>query len=315
MISIIIPVYNAVSGLERCLQSVLKQTYTDWECILVDDGSKDSSGNICDSYASMDNRFRVIHKQNGGVSAARNTGLDAVKGEWVTFSDSDDELTPNALADFTEAERRYPDVDVIRGGHTTITTSGKRGEHAVVDWIETKNHAHALKIAEENFYSGFMWSSCFKRDILVGERFPNDITWCEDHIFTYRCMLKAKSIVFVPSVVYIYYLDDKYPIGFGKGLSFKPIDFNMAVPSAEEQRKVKLSLAEDDVFLQKIIEEQYRGTINLAFYYACCSYSLLGVLKLAKGFEFVTPKQVIRTYLGYTKTRIVHTLRLFLHRY
>ncbi len=315
MISIIIPVYNAELALERCLQSVLRQTYTDWECILVDDGSKDSSGNICDSYASRDSRFRVIHKQNGGVSAARNTGLDAVKGDWITFSDSDDELTPNALADFTEAIRRFPDVDVIRGGHTTITSSGKRGEHAVADWIETKNHAQALKIAEENFYSGFMWSSCFKWDILVGELFPNDITWCEDHIFTYRCMLKVKTIVFVPSVVYIYYLDDKYPIGFGKGLSFKSIDFNMAVRSAEEQRKVKLSLAEDDAMLREKTEAQYQGTINLAFYYACCNHSLLGVLKLAKDFEFVTSKQVIRTYLGYNKTRIVHTLRLLFHRY
>ena len=315
MISIIIPVYNAESALEHCLQSVLKQTYSDWECILIDDGSTDSSGHICDSYVSNDSRFRVIHKQNGGVSAARNTGLNAVKGEWITFSDSDDELTSNALADFTEAIRRFPDVEVIRGGHTTITTSGKRREHTVVDWIETHDHARALKIAEDNFYSGFMWSSCFKKEIIVNERFPSDITWCEDHIFTYRCMQRAKSVVFVPSIVYIYYLDDKYPIGFGKGLSFKPIDFNMAVRSAEEQRKVKLSLAEDDAMLREKTEAQYRGTINLAFYYACCNHSLLDMLKLAKDFEFVTPKQVIRTYLGYTKTRIVHALRLLLHRY
>ena len=282
MISIIIPVYNAESALEHCLQSVLKQTYSDWECILIDDGSTDSSGHICDSYVSNDSRFRVIHKQNGGVSAARNTGLDAVRGEWITFSDSDDELTSNALADFTEAIRRYPDVDVIRGGHITVTTSGKRGDHAVSDWIETKDHAQALKIAEENFYSGFMWSTCFKRDILVGEHFPNDITWCEDHIFTYRCMHKARSIVFVPSVVYIYQLEDKYPIGYGKGLSYKPISYEMAIKSAEEQRKVKMLLAGNDYEMQNRVQMQYEGTIRLAHYYACFHMNPLAILKMSK---------------------------------
>ena len=315
MISIIIPVYNAESGLERCLQSVLKQTHTDWECILVDDGSKDSSGCICDSYASRDSRFRVIHKQNGGVSAARNTGLDAVKGEWITFSDSDDELTPNALADFTEAIRRFPDVDVIRGGHITITTSGKRGEHALADWIETKNHAQALKIAEENFYSGFMWSFCFKWDILVGELFPNDITWCEDHIFTYRCMLKAKSIVFVPSVVYLYYLDDRYPIGFGKGLSYKPISYEMAIKSAEEQRNVKMLLAGDDRNMQTRVQIQYEGTIRLAYYYACFRMSLVAVLKLSKTYPFIATQDVVRMWLGYHKTRFKHAIKGVLNRY
>lgn len=315
MISIIIPVYNAELDLERCLQSVLNQTYTDWECILVDDGSTDSSGTICDSYAKKDSRFRVIHQQNGGVSAARNTGLDAVKGEWITFSDSDDELTPNALADFIEAINRFPDVDVLRGGHTTITTSGKRGEHAVADWIETKNHAQALQIAEENFYSGFMWSSCFKKDILVGERFPNDITWCEDHIFTYRCMLKARSIVFVPSVVYLYYLDDRYPIGFGKGLSYKLISYEMAIKSAEEQRKVKMLLAGNDKEMQNRVQTQYEETIRLAHYYSCFSLNPLVILKHSKAYPFISSLDIIRMWLGYHKTRLTHIIKSVLNIY
>lgn len=232
---------------------------------MVDDGSKDSSGAICDKYVSKDPRFKVLHQKNGGVSAARNAGLAIVSREWVTFSDSDDELTPIALRDFAEAAIRYPQALILRGGHRTVTARGRSKDRASEKWLCTKTHSEALKLAEETYCSGFMWSTCFHRDILQGETFENDITWCEDHIFTCRCMLKASEIVFVPSVVYIYYLDDTYPLGFGKRLSFKPIDYNMAVRSAEEQRMVKLALADTDNALQQQIEAQYRGTIHLVY--------------------------------------------------
>ena len=90
MISIIVPVYNTEKYLHRCIDSVLAQTYQDFELLLIDDGSKDSSGAICDEYAAQDTRVRVFHKENGGVSSARNVGLDLAQGEWVTFVDSDD---------------------------------------------------------------------------------------------------------------------------------------------------------------------------------------------------------------------------------
>lgn len=315
MISVIIPIYNAEKYLRRCLDSVLNQTYSDWECVMVDDGSKDSSGKICDEYAAKDPRFKVIHQRNGGVSAARNAALAVVIGEWVTFSDSDDELTPNALSDFAEATNRYPNAKILRGGHRTLTARGRSKDRAPQEWLCTNNHSEALRIAEDTFCSGFMWSTCFHRDILQGETFENDITWCEDHIFTYRCMLKAKEIAFVPSTVYIYYLDDTYPLGFGKGLSFKPIDFNMAMRSAEEQRKVKLALAGTDSSLQRQIEAQYRGTVNLAFYYAHSQYSLFKVIGLSKSYDFVTTKQVLRSWLGYHKTKLVHQIKIILKLY
>ena len=89
MVSIIVPVYNTEKFLHRCIDSILAQTYTDFELLLIDDGSKDSSGTICDEYAAQDARVRVFHKENGGVSSARNLGLDNARGEWVTFVDSD----------------------------------------------------------------------------------------------------------------------------------------------------------------------------------------------------------------------------------
>ena len=97
MISIIIPIYNSAALLPRCLDSILAQTYRDFTLILVNDGSTDGSGKICDGYAEKDERIRVIHKENGGVSSARNAGLDAADGEYITFIDSDDAIPPGYL--------------------------------------------------------------------------------------------------------------------------------------------------------------------------------------------------------------------------
>lgn len=98
LVSIIIPVYNSEEYLERCLESIMHQDFQQWECIIVDDGSKDRSGVICDRYSLLDTRFRVVHKPNGGVSSARNTGLALAKGEWICFVDSDDLLVEDALS-------------------------------------------------------------------------------------------------------------------------------------------------------------------------------------------------------------------------
>ena len=92
IISIIVPVYNTEAYLRRCLESILTQTFTDFECILIDDGSLDNCPMICDEYATKDNRIIVIHQKNSGVSIARNIGLNVAKGEWINFVDSDDWL-------------------------------------------------------------------------------------------------------------------------------------------------------------------------------------------------------------------------------
>ena len=94
MISVIVPVYNTEKYLKKCLNSILAQTLQDWECILIDDGSTDTSGKICDEYAEKDSRFQVIHQKNSGVSVARNKGLDIAKGDWIGFVDSDDWIEP-----------------------------------------------------------------------------------------------------------------------------------------------------------------------------------------------------------------------------
>ena len=119
-ISIIVPVYNSEKYLDACIDSILSQSFRDFELILVDDGSKDSSAQICDEYASQDTRVRVIHKANGGVSAARNDGLDIAKGEYITFIDSDDWVERESLSTISN----YRDYDIVFFSHRLVYEGG-----------------------------------------------------------------------------------------------------------------------------------------------------------------------------------------------
>ena len=110
-LSIIVPVFNVRNYLSDCIDSIISQSYSDFECILIDDGSTDGSGAICDEYAKKDSRIRVFHKENGGVSSARNIGLDNASGEWIYFVDSDDQILPGGLQ--TMVDWISDNVDIV----------------------------------------------------------------------------------------------------------------------------------------------------------------------------------------------------------
>ncbi len=123
-ISVIVPVYNVEKYLRQCLDSLLQQTYKDIEVILIDDGSTDASGSICDEYAARYDNFQVIHKENAGLGMARNTGLDHISGEYVAFVDSDDYLDPGSIEALYKNLKRYG-VDMCKGGFRRVLDSGK----------------------------------------------------------------------------------------------------------------------------------------------------------------------------------------------
>ena len=112
-VSVIVPVYNSEKYLPETIDSILNQKFADFELILIDDGSKDSSGVICDSYAAKDSRVRVIHKENGGICSARNAGLKIARGEYLAFCDNDDKYLPNLLEDNYELAKEY-NADIVR---------------------------------------------------------------------------------------------------------------------------------------------------------------------------------------------------------
>ena len=121
MISVIIPVYNVECYLDECIQSVVDQTYSDWECIIVDDGSTDESGDICDEWVKKDKRIRVVHQENRGVSRARNRGIEEAKGEYIVFVDSDDTIGVEHLCQLANAE----DADLVVSGIRQICKDGQ----------------------------------------------------------------------------------------------------------------------------------------------------------------------------------------------
>lgn len=205
IISIIVPVYNGDKYLSRCVDSILNQTFQDWELLLVDDGSTDKSGEICDEYVTKDDRIRGLHKSNGGVSSARNYGLTRIQGEWVTFIDGDDYIEPNYFSILLS----NVNVDLIVSGVKFSNTEGK--SLPPCDKI--------IKISEENkyfldkefcgLYFRTPWAKLFKRDII--ERFHlsfnTNLHIGEDTEFVFRYISIVKDIRLIPFSGYCYKLN------------------------------------------------------------------------------------------------------------
>ena len=208
-ISIIVPVYKVEQYLRQCLDSVLVQTFGDWECILVDDGSPDNSGSICDEYAKKDPRFRVIHKENGGVSSARNEGLKHTSGEWVYFVDSDDTLYPDALSIF--AIMIGDSVDAIMAGYTVSQEFYDR-----IILKDLKFNYRMKSICDSLMemynpidfsYQGYLWCKLFKKSIIEkwSLEFNEAIYFNEDRLFIVDYLCKCKNnIAYTTYPVYGY---------------------------------------------------------------------------------------------------------------
>ena len=191
VISIIVPIYNAGKTLHRCIDSILSQTYTSWELLLVDDGSTDSSGVICDEYAAQDARVRVFHKENGGVSSARNVGLDHARGEWITFVDSDDYIEENFLRSF----EGNLDADLVVG-NMEICEDGKLpsdiGAHIVPGKYSPIQSVLKGNLTNHAFCAP--WGKLFRKDCIGDLHFDVGMTICEDTKFVYNYIAKAKDM-------------------------------------------------------------------------------------------------------------------------
>lgn len=187
MISIIIPVYNVEKYLPMCMDSVLQQTNEDFECILVDDGSTDSSGEICDHYAKKDLRIKVLHKENHGVSSARNIGIDAAKGQYIMFIDSDDFIESVMLEVLLKDIREY-DVDIA------CCDFFERNMGSNIVTCEVLSTDDALKKLLVNEICFGNYNKLFKKECIGTNRFNTDITHGEDLLFNVLVMQDAERI-------------------------------------------------------------------------------------------------------------------------
>ncbi len=204
MISIIIPVHNVETYLPQCIESVLSQTFRDFELILVDDGSTDHSTVICDEYAQTDDRIKVFHQDNSGVSAARNNGICYAKGEWITFIDSDDWVDVDYLENFRFEES---DSDIIvQGLKYYDNRNGQIFEYIRVNNCELCGPRQKELIAENKVLSlGYPVAKLYKKSLIANRvLFNTSISYHEDHIFVLDTYNLAKRIKLVNSVSYNY---------------------------------------------------------------------------------------------------------------
>lgn len=252
LVSIIIPVYNVENFLQKCLESILKQTYTHFELVLVDDGSTDKSGEICDIYAKLDNRIHVIHSKNQGVSHARNLGIEACNGDWICFVDSDDEVTNNWLECYIDQN----DADLLIQGMVIKEYPNKKQIISLPNLLLKAEERLNLKI---EIYNKTLNSpcKCFKAKIIQDNhlRFTENIHLAEDLIFVLQYIGASQSVRLISHEGYIYNRQNStltkrfYPTT--SLLAWNNVIINTALSICQNNRK--------NILYQYIAEHQFKS--------------------------------------------------------
>lgn len=226
LVSIIIPVYNAGNTLQRCVDSILNQTYKNIEIILVDDGSKDNSLEVCTSYSGRDPRVKTIHTENQGSGPARNTGIEASNGKWAYFPDSDDFLLPEAIEVMLKSQS-INNCDLLVFGFDTYNSDNKLIRKKTCPSVAMdgdsvrSNYEHHCMMHDPLCIQGAPWNKFFSMDVIK----KNKVTYPalrrhQDECFISRYVAHTKRVAFIPDVLYYYYANDasavkrKYPIDY-----------------------------------------------------------------------------------------------------
>lgn len=210
-VSVIVPVFDCEKYIERCIKSILVQSYTEFELILVDDGSSDNSGQICDRFAEKDNRIRVIHQKNSGVSAARNNGVKSSIGEFVTFIDSDDWIEPDYLKTMLSACREH-NAQIAICGYVTARSeedsAKNKDDYRVMNSREAINYYGALNLQRKSAHFRSPWAKLIKREYALNTPFPTDRVYAEDGACVYLWMWQADRIVNLDKEMYYYFQNE-----------------------------------------------------------------------------------------------------------
>lgn len=203
LISVIIPVYKVEPYLRRCIDSVINQTYTNLEIILVDDGSPDNSPAICDDYAQKDNRVKVIHKENGGLSSARNAGINVAIGEFLSFIDSDDWIHPNYIETLiSDLLTNNADISIVEN----IVTSTQPKNASISNTVQILTAYEALERLFKKQEIAFIvsWGKLYKKELFKDIHFPIG-RFHEDEFTTYQLFYTTKKIVWNNTPLYYYF--------------------------------------------------------------------------------------------------------------
>ena len=207
-ISVIIPVYNAELTLQRCVDSILAQTFTDFECLLIDDGSKDKSGEICDEYAIRDSRIKVFHKENGGVSSARNVGLDNATGEWIAFVDSDDWVGARYLGNLIAHYNSNPKIELVISFSEYIFENELRKDNYEPIQVDRADFQVLFYKYDMSWHTG-PWAKLYSKRVIDRKalRFNEDMNIGEDAVFFYTYLTLIDRLYISSDTDYRYIAD------------------------------------------------------------------------------------------------------------
>jgi glycosyltransferase involved in cell wall biosynthesis len=258
-ISIIVPVYNVEKYLEKCISSILEQSFTDYELVLVDDGSKDNSGKICDGYKGRDFRIKVIHQENSGLSAARNTGIDIFKGEYITFIDSDDFIHPNMLEILynnileSKADTSICDYHLV---YEDKEIAKEFGDNNITLYTNIEGVEKIVKKSKASMIVAC--GKLYKRNLFSDIRYPA-LKYHEDEFVTYKLLYKSTKIVVTDAKLY-YYLQRSNSIT-GSTYNIKRLEKLEALEEA-----IMFFKNENNKTLTSLAEFRYLLNIQIAYY-------------------------------------------------
>lgn len=286
MISVIVPVYNVDNYLSRCIESILNQSVPDFDLILVDDGSKDTSGSICDNYSEKDKRIHVIHKENGGLSDARNKGIDwsliNSKSEWITFIDSDDWIHPEYL-NFLLSAAISSNVDI------SVCRYEEKNEFSEYDHVNNLFDVYDTEDLYVNQRVNMVvaWGKLYKKVIFQNLRFPYG-KLNEDEFTTYKALFQYKRIAFLDNALYFYFqnprsiMQSKWTKGRLDSIEaisnqipyFKNMGLKKAYSSSA--KSLMFSCAKAAAKLREFYPEDKRTRLQYINKYYCCKFRFFG---------------------------------------
>ena len=277
LISVIVPVYNVEAYLRRCIDSIINQSYTNLEIILVDDGSTDNSGLICDEYAKKDNRVKVIHKENRGVSSARNIGFQNSAGEYIIFLDSDDEIKKEMLFDMKNILIET-NSDMVCCGYINIFKDKEIVKLPQSDVLEKKDIFMVL-MNDSGFFKS-IWNKLFKKDILLNEnmefiKFDEMMHMGEDYLWLCNVLFNCEKVYCIKKPYYLYYRRENGAVYNNTNR----ID-EKSVTQVEAYRKIANILKQIDKKIYHIFFKEYLGVIKEKMILAYCSCNDIYLNKL-----------------------------------
>ena len=205
-VSIIVPIYNVEKYIRKCIESIIAQTYTNIEIILLDDGSPDNSGKICDEYKEKDNRIIVVHKNNTGVSSTRNEGLKIASGEYITFIDADDYIETDMIEILYKALKEY-EAEISICGTNDLNENYDLVKRSKCKQIIEMNNKDALKeLLNEKVFTCVCWGKLYRKYLFENIKFNEKTKIAEDLEVLYRILDSCKKVVYIPENKYNYIL-------------------------------------------------------------------------------------------------------------